>query len=328
MKTYLDLVNECDTFPYPEKDATAHSTLTSTLYTLIHEDPTTFTTYPLGYITLPVYRALLKVPTSIKGEMSVNQSQRTISLFTQATEPERSAAVAATCEYWRTNKTFEVLSGWRDELYPVYGPGNEVLWSIERSASVLFGILGYGIHMMAYVRCPEVKYGMKLWVPRRSATKQTYPSMLDNTVAGGMSTGEDKFEALVRECMEEASFPEDVVRKNAKAHGALTYFHVRGATAGGETGLMQPECEYIYDLELPADVIPKPNDSEVEQFYLWTVEEVQEHMKLGEFKPNCGIVLLDFFIRYGIFTRENESDFDEIKSRIHRKLPFLGPHNI
>lgn len=203
-----------------------------------------------------------------------------------------------------------------------------MLWSIERSASVLFGILGYGIHMMAYVRCPEVKYGMKLWVPRRSATKQTYPSMLDNTVAGGMSTGEDKFEALVRECMEEASFPEDVVRENAKAHGALTYFHVRGAMAGGETGLMQPECEYIYDLELPADVIPKPNDSEVEQFYLWTVEEVQEHMKLGEFKSNCGIVLLDFFIRYGILTRENESDFDEINSRIHRKLPFLGPHNI
>lgn len=181
---------------------------------------------------------------------------------------------------------------------------------------------------MAYVRCPEVKYGIKLWVPRRSATKQTYPSMLDNTVAGGMSTGEDKFEALVRECMEEASFPEDVVRKNAKAHGALTYFHVRGATAGGETGLMQPECEYIYDLELPADVIPKPNDSEVEQFYLWTVEEVQEHMKLGEFKSNCGIVLLDFFIRHGILTRENESDFDEINSRIHRNLPFLGPHNI
>ncbi|KAF7869703.1 hypothetical protein EAF04_004487 [Stromatinia cepivora] len=328
MKTYLDLVNECDTFPYPETDPAAYTTMTSSIYTLIHEDPLTSTIYPIGYITIPIYQALCKVPTSIKGEMLVNQSRRTISIFTQATEPERTAAVAAICDYWRSNKTFEVLSGWRDEVYPVYGPGNEVLWSVERSASVLFGILGYGIHMMAYVRCPEVKYGMRLWVPRRSATKQTYPSMLDNTVAGGMATGEDKFEALVRECMEEASFPEEIVRKNVKDQGALTYFHVRGVNAGGETGLMQPECEYVYDLELPLDVIPKPNDTEVDQFYLLTVEEVQEHMKNDEFKTNCAIVLLDFFIRHGILTRENESDFDEINSRIHRKLPFPGPHNI
>lgn len=260
--------------------------------------------------------------------MSINRSSRTISIFPQPSEPERSAAAAATCAYWRSRNTFQVLSGWRDELYPVYGTDNEVLWNIERSASVLFGIASYGIHMMAYVRCPDASHGIKLWVPRRSATKSTYPSMLDNTVAGGMATGEDKFEALVRECMEEASFPEEIVRKNVKAHDALTYMYIRGATAGGETGLVQPECEYIYDLELPADVIPKPNDSEVEQFYLWTVEEVQEHMKMGEFKANCGIVLLDFFIRHSILTRENESHFDEIKSRIHRKLPFPGPHNI
>ncbi|RAL63938.1 hypothetical protein DID88_003126 [Monilinia fructigena] len=327
MKTYLDLVNECDVFPYPEKDPSAHSTLISSLYTLIHEDVATATQIPIGYISLPVLQELTKVPVIIKGEMGVNRSQRTVSIFTQATEAERTAAVAATCAYWRSRKTFQVLSGWRDELYPVYGSDNEVLWSIERSASVLFGIASYGIHMMAYVRCPDVSYGIKLWVPRRSATKSTYPSMLDNTVAGGMATGEDKFEALVRECMEEASLPEDVVRKNVKAHGALTYMYIRGATAGGETGLMQPECEYIYDLELSDDVIPKPNDSEVEQFYLWTVEEVQEHMKKGEFKTNCGIVLLDFFIRHGILTQENESHFDEIKSRIHRKLPFPGPHN-
>ncbi|ESZ95903.1 hypothetical protein SBOR_3716 [Sclerotinia borealis F-4128] len=327
MKTYLEVVDACDSFPYLEKDAAAHSTQTSTLYTLIYEDPSTHTTHPIGYITTPIFHALTQVPTSIKGEMTVNRSKRTISVFTQPSESERSAAVAATCAYWRSSKTFLVLSGWRNELYPVYGPAHELLWSVERSASVLFGIVGYGIHMMAYVRDPEVSYGMKLWVPRRSATKPTYPSMLDNTVAGGMATGEDKLEALVRECMEEASLPEEVVRKNVKAHGVLTYIHLLGATAGGETGLIQPECEYLYDLELPADVVPKPNDTEVEQFYLWTVEEVQERMKNGEFKDNCGVVLLDFFIRHGILTRENESDFDEIKGRIHRKLLFPGPHD-
>ena len=46
----------------------------------------------------------------------------------------------------------------------------------------------------------------------------------------------------------------------------------------------------------------------------------------GEFKPNCALLMLDFFIRHGILTPENEADFDEIKSRLHRPLNFPGPH--
>ena len=92
--------------------------------------------------------------------------------------------------------------------------------------------------------------------------------------------------------------------------------------------MIQPECEHVYDLELPADMIPKPNDLEVEKFYLWTVEEVQEALGKGEFKPNCALLMLDFFIRHGILTRENEKDYAEIKRRLHRELEFPGPHRI
>jgi 8-oxo-dGTP pyrophosphatase MutT (NUDIX family) len=218
------------------------------------------------------------------------------------------------------------LSGWRNELYPVYGENGEVIYSIERSASALFGVATYGVHMMAFVKSPYSSHGIKLWVPRRSATKQTYGGMLDNTVAGGLATGEKPFEALVREAAEEASLPADVVSKNVTSHGHITYSYIRDARAGGEVGLIQPEVEYVYDLELPADVVPKPCDTEVEQFYLWTVEEVQECLRNGEFKPNCAMVLLDFFIRRGILTKENEKDYDEIKQRLHRVLEFPGPH--
>jgi 8-oxo-dGTP pyrophosphatase MutT (NUDIX family) len=143
-----------------------------------------------------------------------------------------------------------------------------------------------------------------------------------------VATGEDPFECLVREADEEASLPEEFVRKNAKACGAITYIYIRGSRAGGESGLIQPECEHVYDLELPADMIPKPNDSEVEQFYLWTVEEVQEALGKGEFKPNCALLMLDFFIRHRILTEENEKDYAEIKRRLHRELEFPGPHRI
>ena len=105
--------------------------------------------------------------------------------------------------------------------------------------------------MTAYVSSPESNYGMKIWVPRRAKTKQTYPGMLDNTVAGGMATGEDSYECLVRESEEEASLPEKVVRERVKAVGQVTYMYVRNEKAGGESGLIQPECKSTYILIFP-----------------------------------------------------------------------------
>jgi 8-oxo-dGTP pyrophosphatase MutT (NUDIX family) len=152
--------------------------------------------------------------------------------------------------------------------------------------------------------------------------------MLDNPVGGGIATGEEPFESLVREAEEEASLPETVVRQRTSYHGTVTYTYIRESRAGGESGMVQPECEHVYDSELPADVVPKPNDSEVEDFYLWTVEEVQEHMAKGEFKPNCALIVMDFFMRHGILTKENEANYDEIKRRLYRDLEFPGPHRV
>jgi hypothetical protein len=106
----------------------------------------------------------------------------------------------------------------------------------------------------------------------------------------------------------------------------VTYTYIRESRAGGESGMVQPECQHVYDLELPSDVVPKPNDSEVEEFYLWTVEQVQDHLAKGDFKPNCALVILDFFVRRGILTPENEPNYEEIKRRLHRELEFPGPH--
>lgn len=233
-----------------------------------------------------------------------------------ATAETRSDILSRTLAAAVETDAFQVLRGWRNEVYPIYGPGKELLASIERSGSNLFGIMTYGVHMTAYV---EDERGMQIWVPRRAQTKQTYPGMLDNSVGGGMSTGEDAFECLVRESMEEASLPEDVVRARAKCCGCVTYMYVRDARAGGETGLLQPECEYVYDIKLDRETIPKPCDTEVEDFRLWSVDEVRKALADGEFKPNCAAVLIDFFIRHGILTPENEKDYLEILARIHRR---------
>jgi hypothetical protein len=58
-------------------------------------------------------------------------------------------------------------------------------------------------------------------------------------------------------------------------------------------------------------------------------------MAREQFKPSCAVVLLDFFIRHGILTAENEKYYAELISRIHRKLASLlqlfgnpGRHNL
>jgi hypothetical protein len=199
------LAHNPNSFPYPDKDPKAHAALLNTLYTLVSDDGT-----PIGYLLESVFNALVKVPIKLKGELEVSRPKRTICAFNpppttapawtppivtpnppsdppppNATEEQRSKLVAATCAYWREKGTFKVLEGWRDELYPVYGPGNELLFSVERSASTLLGVVTYGVHMTGFVRDEGASYGLKIWVPRRAKTKQTYGGMLDNTVAGG-----------------------------------------------------------------------------------------------------------------------------------------------
>lgn len=230
----------------------------------------------------------------------------------------RNRVLAQYLQELREQKVFKVLAGWRNEMYPIYGPNRQLLLSMERAATPLFGVVSYGVHMTAFTHTED---GMKLWTPRRSETKQTYPGMMDNTVAGGLSTGESPFDCMIRESMEEASLPEEIVSR-AKCCGTLTYHYIRSSKAGGEVGLSQPECQYIYDLELPSDVIPRPNDNEAIDFRALSIPEVQEALAAGKFKPNCALLLLEFFVRHGILTPENEPDYIELVSRLHRRFEY------
>lgn len=229
---------------------------------------------------------------------------------------EQNTVIEETLRTAKEAGAFKILEKWRNELYTIHGP--DQLTTMERSGSPLFGIVTYGVHMTAYV---NTKNGLRIWVPKRAKGK-TYGGMLDNTVAGGIAAGEQPFECIVREAAEEASFPEELVRSKAKPCGTISYFNFRDERAGGESGLLQPEVQFVYDMEIDEEVVPKPYDDEVEDFRLWTVGEVQDALSKGLFKPNCALLLLDFFIRHGILTLENEKHYVEIISRLHRKLPF------
>jgi 8-oxo-dGTP pyrophosphatase MutT (NUDIX family) len=309
--TNLDLVAQCDGFPYYEADATTYLASINTYYQLrvANHD------YPLGYLLPSVASVFNGIPNWV-----LDDEERILTLSAGSTVAERSAAVETTLLALRETGHFKVLDKWRNELYAVYGRNQELLFNVERSASPLFGVVTYGVHLTAYTRTADGE--LKIWTPRRARTKQTYGGLLDNAVAGGIASGESPFESLVRECAEEASLAEELVREKARAAGTVTYWYVRDERAGGEVNLMQPEVQYVYDIELPEDVVPKPGDDEVEEFYLWSVDEVQAAMAKGEFKPNCALVVLDFLIRHGVLTPGNEKNYIEIVSRLHRRLEF------
>ena len=300
--------------PYQEQEPEAYAKLLSGYWKFhLHGE-----SRAVGYIPEWVVR---QMPWDLR-YWDINSETRTVSIASiRHPQAVHNEIIEETLNRAREQKVFKVLGGWRNELYPIYGHGNNngLPISMERAASPLFGINTYGVHMTVYVKTQD---GMKIWVPRRSANKQTYGGMLDNTVAGGLATGEKPFEALVREAAEEASLPAQLVRDNAKQCGTVSYFYIRDERAGGETGLCQPECEHVYDMEVGIDVVPKPGDDEVEIFYLMTISHVKAALQRGEFKPNCAVILLDFFIRHGILTAENEPDYAEIVSRLHRRLPF------
>ena len=302
-----------DSFPYYERDPETYIRLCSSYWKFELEGGRG----PHGFILPDTFE---KMPWGDIWDID-HAKRRIMPASRRHSDIQQTDVIRETLERAKAKDIFKVLRGWRYELYPIYGGGNsdELEISIERAGSPLFGVNTYGVHMTAYVHTLNE---MKIWVPRRARSKQTYGGMLDNTVAGGLSTGEEPFDGLVREANEEACFSEQLVRSNAKSCGTVSYFYIRDGRAGGETGLLQPECQYVYDMEIRPDLIPAPSDNEVEEFYLWTVDEVQKALAEGQFKPNCALVILDFFIRHGILTPETEKDYIEIVSRLHRILPF------
>ncbi len=192
---------------------------------------------------------------------------------------------------------------------------------LKRPAAGLFGVACRGAHMTVYTR-GATGGELRIWVPRRSAHLRTWPGRLDTSVAGGVAAGESPLECVLHEADEEASLPAELVRRDARPCGAVTYLGESGAAgSGGEPGLLVPDVLYVYDLEVGPDVVPRPRDDEVEAFHLWDVPRVREALLRGEFKTNSASVMVDFFVRHGLITDDNEPDYLEILTRLHRVLP-------
>ena len=149
-----------------------------------------------------------------------------------------------------------------------------------------------------------------MWVGRRAMDRGYEPGKLDQLVAGGFPHGVTARENMHKECMEEAGMPAGLADR-AVAVGAITcrYENPRG---------VKPETLYCYDLELPPDFQPENTDGEVDEFMLMPLQEVAHRVRdTDEFKLNCNLVVIDFLVRHGYLTPEDD-DYDLIVAGLHQ----------
>lgn len=197
-------------------------------------------------------------------------------------------------------KNKNLISNWRNELHQVNN------FTIERSVLNLFGFKHYGCHLTAYVGSVDA-----VWVAKRSPEKQTWPGMLDSTVGGAMMPGQTPMETIIRESWEEAS----IVDLNIKAAGCISYtmYYDGPSSVSG----LSPEVQYVFDLQVSKEFIPKPMDGEVSSFELISTQNCLELLVAKKFKPNSALVLIDFFIRHGVISSE-EQEYQKLVCSLHQ----------
>lgn len=225
-----------------------------------------------------------------------------------ATLEDRNRVLDTTTRALRDKGVIRRLHGERFDIRPTLG--HDPLCQLDRSAMPYFGFRSWGVHMNGYVRKGN---DIHMWVAHRAKDKPTYPGMLDNMVAGGQPAGLGFLENMIKECAEEAAIPAPLAR-HLKPVGTISYLY---ETNEG----LKPDVMVNYDLELPADFVPQCADGEVERFELLPLDEVAKIVRGSfDFKFNCALVIIDFLIRHGFLTADNEPEYCQLTTGLHRNI--------
>jgi len=197
-----------------------------------------------------------------------------------------------------------ITNTFMDESYAIVeNITSKPLCLIDRTISTLLGVLSFGQHLNGYVR---TKDGMKMWIGKRASDRGYEAGKLDHVVAGGLPYGITMGENLEKECHEEAGMSKELANQ-AISVGLVAYRY--DYDLGGKEDII-----YCYDLELDEDFKPVCMDGEVEAFYLMDIHDVMEIVKnTDDFKLNCNLVLIDFFIRHGFIKPEDKDYIDLVR---------------
>ena len=219
-----------------------------------------------------------------------------------------------------------IISKRHTDMYPITDlrkSGVEILATINRNAAPYLGITSVGVHLLCYVRddqhvgdnkpsCGNVS----MWLAQRAANKSHNALRWDPTVAGGQPASMGFFENVVKEAGEEAGIDAELVTKRAVSTGCLSQM-----TCKQDGTCMKPSLYYTWDMQVDRKTfVPRPVDGEVSAFELCSADQLEYEVRHGNrLRPAMILVVTDFLIRHGVITPDNEPDYAQILSAIHRE---------
>jgi 8-oxo-dGTP pyrophosphatase MutT (NUDIX family) len=240
----------------------------------------------LGSVAIAHLAALRAWPDAFEWLASADGAPRALALRLPA--PVRDARLA---QIHAALHADGLIVAWRDEPYPLRDRDGGEHGTIERAASRFWGTLTLGAHCNGYV-ADAAGRPTHLWIARRAWTKPTDPGRLDNLIGGGVPLGQTPREAVIREGWEEAGL------EPAQMAGLVT------------GGLVDLECDipegrqherlHVFDLALPAGLVPRNVDGEVAEHRLMSVDEALARAAAGELTTDAALATLDFAVRRGL----------------------------
>lgn len=202
----------------------------------------------------------------------------------------------------------------------------------------ILGIVTAGIHLNVYtMRGSGVD---KIWVSRRGPRKPAYPSCYDQIVAGGMDPADRRspWRTLCHELLEEAGCIVHGRRVYRQRQGGqrgrcigeiessinTIYFRTEkdGKAGPAEDGHIEPGLRFCFDLCLGPGEMPEENEANM-KFSALSVDEVRQSLESLEWKPNSGLVTLNFLLRKGLI--ESPADCKAINSLAREDLALQLP---
>ena len=109
-----------------------------------------------------------------------------------------------------------------------------------------------------------------------------------------------------------------MTRKRIKAGGAISYeVFEPGEDEDVVDGTISRSTLFCYDLELPSDFVPVAVDGEVDDFFVWGLDEVKASMMSDyhdPIKPNCYPVIIDYLLRKGHLSPEVPGYLDILRN--------------
>lgn len=165
----------------------------------------------------------------------------------------------------------------QEEILDLVNENDEIIGNMPRNE-----VHAKKIHNYRVINCFIKNDEGKLWIPRRQKNKRLFPSALDISVGGHVSSGETYEEAFVKEAREELNI--DVTKIPYKILGKLNKL------SDGVSAFMT-----VYEIE--SNDVPNYNPEDFTEYYWLTPKEIFERLSAGDISKDDLPRLLNKFYK-------------------------------